>query len=248
MLSLTLLNSIAFGLYGECKALVRSLNKNNDPTINSLQYYIAGCGVGFSSSVLSTPFEVVKVRMQHASGKQYKSSVEAATQLVRSYGPSVLYTGHMVNTWREMFFCTVYFGGYENLKEFLSTQLQQQGSPNPQLAILLAGGCAGMLGWLTSYPLDVIKNLKQTQTLEGTWLFRGQNSFHLAAQRFRQLGISGFYQGIKPSLIRAFFVSGTRFSAYEFALRMWKWMDKSEPGTGEIIVPVSSSSSVRTEK
>jgi solute carrier family 25 carnitine/acylcarnitine transporter 20/29 len=225
MLSLTLLNSVAFGLYGWCKDFIRAQNTQNNAFVDKYQYYLAGCGVGFASSWLSTPFEVVKVRMQHSSGNQYAGSTDAAIKLVRAHGASVLYTGNVINTWREMLFCTVYFGGYENLKILFTQQLQAAGSPNPQLAILFAGGFAGVLGWLTSYPLDVVKNLKQTQPLEGSWWSRGANSLSLAKDRWRAFGIGGFYKGIRPSLIRAFFVSSTRFSAYEFAVRMWQWFD-----------------------
>lgn len=236
MLSLTILNSAAFGLYGWCKDFIRENNPGN-PYVEKYQYFIAGCGVGLSSSVLSTPFEVVKVRMQHASGSKYSGSTDAAKRLVRAYGPSVLFTGHVINTVREMIFCTVYFGGYETLKitltELLATHFEQK---NPQLAILLAGGCAGVLGWLTSYPLDVVKNLKQTQPLEGTWLSRGANSWTLAKMRWTALGFTGFYKGIRPSLLRAFFVSGTRFSAFEFAVRMWSYFEPKNPQ----LVPIAT--------
>ena len=242
MLSLTLLNSVAFGLYGWCKDFIRENNKNS-AFVDKYQYYLAGCGVGFASSWLSTPFEVVKVRMQHSSGKQYAGSTDAALKLVRAHGASVLYTGNVVNTWREMLFCTVYFGGYENLKILYTQQLQAVGSPNPQLAILLAGGCAGVLGWLTSYPLDVVKNLKQTQPLEGSWWSRGANSFTLTKQRWIEHGLSGFYKGIRPSLIRAFFVSSTRFSAYEFAVRMWGWFDKRHLSSEALVVHASTEQS-----
>lgn len=224
MLSLTILNSVAFGLYGLCKDLVKEKGPKT-PAADALQFYIAGAGVGLLSSPISTPFEVVKVRMQHASGKQYTGSTDAALKLVRAHGITALYTGHVINTWREILFCTVYFGGYENLKNLFTQSLADAGTPNPQLAILFAGGFAGMLGWFFSYPLDVIKNLKQTQPLDGSWWSRGASSWSLTTQRFLELGLSGFYRGIRPSLLRAFFVSGTRFSAYEFACRMWKWYE-----------------------
>jgi len=222
MLSLTILNSVAFGLYGWCKNAVRSVSHGN-VVVDRFQYFIAGCGVGLASSFLSTPFEVVKVKMQHSSGSLYTGSTDAAIQLVRAHGASVLFTGHIVNTVREMVFCTAYFGGYESLKLYLADQIEKStGKPNVQLAILFAGGFAGMLGWLSSYPLDVLKNLKQTQPLHGTWWRRGEFSWTLARRRFAEHGWSGFYKGIRPSIIRAFFVSSTRFSAYEFAIRMWQ--------------------------
>lgn len=231
MLSLTILNSAAFGLYGWCKETIREVGGGN-PFVDRYQYYMAGFGVGLASSVLSTPFEVVKVRLQHASGAQYAGSRDAAIRLVRAYGPSVLFTGHVINTWREILFCTVYFGGYENLKILLTEKLEQiDGVKRPQLAIGLAGGCAGVLGWLSSYPLDVVKNLKQTQPLHGKWYARGASSFSLTKQRWAALGFAGFYKGVRPSLIRSFFVSGTRFSAFEFAVRMWTWFEQPQSAT-----------------
>jgi solute carrier family 25 carnitine/acylcarnitine transporter 20/29 len=244
MLSLTILNSAAFGLYGWCKEMISVYNPGS-PIVDRYQYFIAGCGVGLASSFLSTPFEVVKVRLQHASGSKYGGSMDAARRLVAAHGPSVLFTGHIINTWREMLFCTVYFGGYENLKLYLTEQLETQfGQKNPQLAILLAGGVAGMLGWLTSYPLDVVKNMKQTQPLEGTWWSRGANSWTLTKMRWSQFGAAGFYKGIRPSLIRAFFVSGTRFSAFEFAVRMWGYFDPNH--AAESLMPHAAASSSPT--
>lgn len=209
-------------------------------TVDRYQYFIAGAGVGLASSFLSTPFEVVKVRLQHVDGAQYRGSLDAAIRLVTQHRSlSVLYTGHVINTWRELIFCTFYFGGYENLKKGFTEILERQFPGNKsagQIAIILAGGLAGMLGWMSSYPLDVVKNLKQTQPLDGTWYSRGQNSWRLAADRWAALGLSGFYRGIKPSLLRAFFVSGTRFSAYEFALRLWALFESGAQSTGAPLV------------
>lgn len=36
----------------------------------------------------------------------------------------------------------------------------------------------------------------------------------------RRIGVGGFYSGVLPSVARAFVVSGSRFSAYEFAYTM----------------------------
>jgi solute carrier family 25 carnitine/acylcarnitine transporter 20/29 len=34
-------------------------------------------------------------------------------------------------------------------------------------------------------------------------------------------GVASLYSGLAPSVFRAFLVSGSRFSAYEFAMRMF---------------------------
>lgn len=223
MISLAILNSAAFGLYGNCKLYITKFNSDlHYQWLDDYKYFIAGFGVGVGSAAISTPFEVVKVRMQHVSGSKYSGSFDVARSLVKEHGVSVLYTGHVVNLIREAVFCTFYFGAYETLKIGLTKFFSDSGYPQPQLAILASGGFAGMLGWLTSYPLDVVKNLKQTQPLEGNWLFRGEFSHKLAYHRWLAHGIGGFYRGIRPSLIRAWFVSSLRFSAYEFVIRLWR--------------------------
>lgn len=140
-----------------------------------------------------------------------------------------------------MIFCCIYFGIYENWKKNLAIVEQtifrafgyekaQEASP---LAILISGteqveirnniqgGVAGSLAWFGSFPLDVIKSI-----LQGSVLEEGKkSSFRIARERWNSLGMKGFYTGIAPSVVRAFFVAGCRFSIFEFAL---KCIDKIE--------------------
>jgi len=99
----------------------------------------------------------------------------------------MLFTGFWVNTTREVTFCSVYFGIYEMLKHKFSQLSLLRGdvvrSANPilphrhghhvrketsasPLAILFAGGFAGMAAWFASFPLDVIKSNIQGQPLD----------------------------------------------------------------------------------
>ena len=122
---------------------------------------------------------------------------------------SVLYTGHAVNTLREMTFMMAYFYTYEGLR----TELGHTTNP-PQWVIPVAGGCSGAFAWAVSFPLDCVRAGVQGRS---DLLDKGH-----AVQVFRDLiqtkGIRGLYAGIVPSVMRAFIVSGTRFSAYETTL------------------------------
>jgi len=88
----------------------------------------------------------------------------------------------------------------------------------PVFAIPVAGGFAGAAAWFISFPLDVIKSTIQSKSLKMS--SQELSIGNIARQKFRESGVHGFYQGVKPSILRAFFVSGTRFSAYEFAMKM----------------------------
>jgi len=216
MVSLTILNSISFTLYGQTKKMI-SIHLNNSSTepLKVYQYYLAGSVVGLASSIISTPFEMVKVRMQldNITTRKYTGSLQCTVDLVKNHGILSLFTGGIVNTYREIIFCTVYFGLFENLKSnfnilFASTPYSHQAS------VLIAGGCAGVGGWLACFPLDVVKSNIQGQSL----IAPRHNMMYYITQRWKTVGFTGFYNGIGPSLLRAFIVSASRFSAYEYAL------------------------------
>lgn len=71
-----------------------------------------------------------------------------------------------------------------------------------------------LVGWMASFPFDCIKANIQGQPLEG----KPRKIVAATKEIWQKRGIRGFYSGIGPSITRAFIVSSTRFSAYEFAL------------------------------
>ena len=74
-----------------------------------------------------------------------------------------------------------------------------------------------MLAWFGSFPLDVVKANTMSQSLDLSKQQR-MNFRQIVARRYAEAGVPGFYWGIRPSILRAFFVSSTRFSGFEFAL------------------------------
>lgn len=226
MANMAFLNSIAFGLFEKSKASISKISHQHftKETAQKIEPFIAGGLVGVLSSFFSTPFDVIKIRLQldNISEKRLKGTVHATKYIYRNYGLSVFYLGTIVNLYREVLFASAYFGSYETLKRVLGRAFDSYGFQTQFFPILISGGCAGMLGWGCSFPLDVIKSIKQSQPLEGiTWRNRGLSSSDIWKERIQQRGLSGFYRGIGPSLIRAFIVSSTRFSAYELVVTLF---------------------------
>ena len=112
---------------------------------------LAGGCTGLVASVVSTPFELLKIQLQlqqRSSG--YKGLRDAAARLAMERGVFVsggLYTGHAVNSCREFAFCATYFGVYEHSRAWFNQSLPAG------VAVPVAGGCAGAFAWGVSYPV-----------------------------------------------------------------------------------------------
>jgi hypothetical protein len=135
--------------------------------------------------------------------------------LLKENGVKVFYTGLSVNTMREAVFLGSYFCCYEGICE----SLIQNSFPAP-VAVPTAGGLAGALGWLCSFPLDCIRARVQGQAIVQARNVQRKTAVAIAESLFRERGLIGLYSGVTPSIVRAFLVSGVRFSAYEFAIKL----------------------------
>jgi solute carrier family 25 carnitine/acylcarnitine transporter 20/29 len=232
LLSLTILNTLNFSTYSLSRSWLRVPDTFNTlETGLNLRIPLAGSLVGPLSSLISTPFELVKTQMQLAArnvtvgssnpAQPYKNAVGAAAHITKAYGMKALYRGFMVNTTREMVFLGTYFFVYEHVK---SLQLHVAAvHMSPSIAVPVAGGLAGALGWLISFPLDCVKS-----NIQGVNLATHSNirvdTLAVARDLIRSKGVLGLYSGVVPSILRAFLVSSSRFSAYETT--MWLLRDK----------------------
>ena len=146
--------------------------------------------------------------------------------LIASHGLRSIYTGHFVNTIRETIFLGTYFFVYEGFREmlffthkaFLSNLNKDDQTPEThhKWAIPLSGGLAGSIAWFISFPLDCIRAGVQGQSFNDGKRHKG--AIEVMMDLMKTKGILGLYSGVTPSIVRAFLVSGSRFSVYEGAL------------------------------
>ena len=132
----------------------------------------------------------------------------------------LLYTDYVVNTAREGVFLASYFYTYEGMREEFIHNINIP----TQIAVPVSGGLAGALSWFVSLPLDCIKAGIQGQNIEKGVIPR-INGLEVAKSLWKTKGFKSLYSGVTPTLIRAFLVSGSRFSAYEFALWMLRYRE-----------------------
>jgi solute carrier family 25 carnitine/acylcarnitine transporter 20/29 len=213
LLSLSFLNTVNFAAYASLQQYLDA------PRGWHWKNALAGAMVGPLASSVSTVENIIKnqVQLDNVTARRFKGSYDCLRSLTRENGWSVLYTGHFVNTLREVTFIAVYFGMYEGIREQFAHWHHKANDSNwNQWAVPAAGGLSGAIAWAVSFPLDCVRAGVQGQDLLAT------SNRKSAVTVFRDLlvnkGIRGLYSGVAPSIVRAFLVSASRFSAYEGAL------------------------------
>lgn len=205
LISLSILGTLTFTQYSYFQEVYQS-----NPGFDG-RNYVAGVSCSPVAGMVSTIENLVKTQMQmdNVTKKEFQSSFDCVRKLVERHGWRVVYTGHGVNTLREAAFLGNYFFMYEGLREFLIHNHWL----HVQVAVPVAGGLAGAFAWFVSFPLDCVRAGVQGQLLPAQ-----KSALRVCRDLIRDRGIRGLYSGASASVTRAFLVSGSRFSAYEFAL------------------------------
>jgi len=186
------------------------------------QYYAAGAFAGIANTVLSSPIEHIRIRLQtqpHGANRLYSGPLDCIQKLSRS--PSVpmgLYRGTTVTLLREAQAYGFWFLSFEYMMQSDAKRNQVTRKDIPTWKIALYGGLAGEFLWISSYPFDVVKSKMQTDGLGEKQRYK--NMRDAFAQTWRQEGMMGFWRGVGPTLLRAMPVSAGTFAVVEVVMRL----------------------------
>jgi len=220
LMALTILNSLNFTLYS---LFTKGLHAVDGDHVYLERVYLSGALVGPAAALISTPFEYVKIQSQLNRNLSRNSAI-AAMRIVKFYGLKQIYTGHVINSTRESVFLSTYFTAYESFK-----RIGREIFHNDKVSVPMAGGFAGAFGWFVSFPLDSVKSKIQGQTLTLDRRPKTVSAIKVLRNVVCEKGIRSLYNGVAPSIMRAFIVSSSRFTAYEVTLRyVRKWKDEED--------------------
>jgi len=155
------------------------------------------CGLGIS--IIETPVELLKIRMQTSAeiGLQ-KSYLETVKEL----GPRRIFHGAAPTFWRNGIALGIYFDSYERVKNVMVSY--------PTWATSLVGGTvAGVLCWVVPYPIDCIKTQIQADT---TYKRTMRSYLYDPALRV------GLWRGFGPCILRSAITNPFIFLTYEWVL------------------------------
>lgn len=195
---------------------------------------LLGCGAasGAFTSLLLTPIELIKCKMQVSPPPQMASELGYSSpkapgplQLIRTvfrnHGLLGFWHGQLGTLIRETGGSAAWFGSYEGVKMmFLRADSSlSQISDVKVWQQMLAGAAAGMSYNFVFYPADTIKSRMQTASVDTV----GAKQLSFVAtgrQLWREQGLKGYYRGCGITVFRSAPSSAIIFSIYE-ALRRY---------------------------
>ncbi|KIW11538.1 hypothetical protein PV08_10839 [Exophiala spinifera] len=187
--------------------------------------WAAGAFGGLATFVVSAPSELIKCRAQLVVDGQ-GSSFGVFKEIWRHRGIKGMYYGGTITAIRDAVGYGWYFWSYELSKRLLLSRQPDPFLPPTAADVLISGGIAGVITWVSIYPLDIVKTRLQTQP---AWQPERQGllatgcantrqvhtSVELAREIWQNSGIAGFYRGIGVCSLRAFIVNAVQWYAYE---------------------------------
>lgn len=208
MAGVALVNAVVFGVYGNIQ------KRSSDP--NSLKSHCcAGTTAGLIQSVITSPMELVKTRMQmqshQTSGPRFPSSIECMRHIHRIEGVRGLFRGFGITAARDVPGFASYFVLYEAM-------MRTSDRPGA-FHTLMAGGLAGVASWVVSLPIDVVKTRLQADGASQTSRYAG--IIDCVRQSYRSEGLSFLTRGMSSTLIRAFLMNSVCFYVVAYTMRIF---------------------------
>ncbi|XP_039108863.1 mitochondrial basic amino acids transporter [Hyaena hyaena] len=208
LMGLTFINALVFGVQGNT---LRALGRDTP-----LNQFLAGAAAGAIQCVICCPMELAKTRLQlqdAGPGRTYRGSLHCLAQIYRREGLRGVNRGMAATLLRETPSFGVYFLSYDVLTRALGCE------PGDRLLVpklLLAGGTSGILSWLSTYPVDVVKSRLQADGVRGPPRYAGfADCVRLS---YRAEGWRVFTRGLTSTLLRAFPVNAATFATVTVVL------------------------------
>jgi len=176
----------------------KKLLADSQGRISNFGYVIAGASAGMTEAFVNCPFELVKVRMQAKENLTlYKNTFDAASNIVRSEGVSMLYRGLSAMFWRNGVWNGAYFGTINIAKQSLPQPESHTGTVTRNF---FAGFISGTLATIFNNPFDVIKSRIQNTPAKAPRKY----NFILPslATIAREEGFAALYKGFVPKVLR----------------------------------------------
>ncbi|KAL2332375.1 hypothetical protein Fmac_019956 [Flemingia macrophylla] len=211
--SVTFQNAMVFQIYAVLsKAFSSSVSANDPPPYKGVA--LGGFCSGALQSMLLSPVELVKIRLQlhnTTTETQQKGPIGVAKNIWKKEGVRGIYRGLGITMLRDAPAHGLYFWTYEYARERLHPGCRKSCEERLN-TMLVAGGLAGVVSWVFSYPLDVVKTRLQAS--------RKYNGIvDCVRKSVTEEGYVVLCRGLGTAVTRAFIVNGAIFSAYEITLR-----------------------------
>ncbi|KAK4509228.1 uncharacterized protein ATC70_007578 [Mucor velutinosus] len=205
------------------------LDDNGEVPLTFNQLALAGAIAGSLVSVVLTPVELIKCKLQvqHMLGStQFNGPLDLIKQTYRAQGIAAFYRGFMPTFVRETGASAFWFGAYEYTCAALikrrqdavvdtGTVISKKDLSAPEL--MLGGAMGGIAYNLSFFPVDVVKSRMQ---IEKGGLHAKYKSFtQISKEIYAGAGVKGFYRGCAMTAAKSAPANAIIFMTYELLTR-----------------------------
>jgi len=207
--------SIQFGVNENTKKFMQGLTGKTDLSMAHLA--ICGAVAGIANTVISTPAEHIRIRMQSQgamANPPYKSSLDCVKKIHSQNGMKGIFKGGNPTLLREAIAYAVYFSMYDwCLKKITGNNIKDA----EMYKIAFSGAFAGVCFWFSVFPIDLIKSKIQIDNFSNP---QYTSALDCMRQTYKAQGFGGFWRGLGPCLVRALPVNSGSFVVYTGTLSM----------------------------
>lgn len=221
LLAVSPMFAVSFWGYDMGQRIVRWWDDQPVAPLSINQCIVAGGLSAIPATALMAPSERIKCLLQ-VPNSPYKGFWDCTTQVLRQGGVRSLFKGTALTLARDTPGSMAWFGTYEFAKKQMMIMQgidPATGTLSP-LAVLTAGGLAGMACWTVAIPADVLKSRYQSAP-EGTYT----GIMDVYSQLVKNEGLSAMFSGMRPALIRAFPANAACFFGMEVARKVLAFLD-----------------------
>ncbi|KAK9466309.1 mitochondrial carrier domain-containing protein [Lipomyces arxii] len=188
---------------------------SSEQTLPTLGVAFAGLFGGLSVTTITAPVEHIKARLQvqyNASTKLYTGTIDCGIKLYKQAG---LFNGIYHGFFSSLLFRTRFFF-YWAYYDVMTKYAKGNTTLSTAAISFWAGGFSAQAAWLFGLPFDVVKQVIMTDSIANP-----QHKTYMAAVRFvyNKRGLSGFYRGLVPSMMRAFPANAASLTVFEAVMR-----------------------------
>ncbi|CAI7614718.1 unnamed protein product [Penicillium palitans] len=224
LVGVTPMFAVSFWGYDVGKTLVNKFStvpiKNDTPQYSIAQISSAGFFSAIPMTLITAPFERVKVLLQIQGQKtlapgekpKYSGGMDVVRQLYKEGGVRSVFRGSAMTLARDGPGSAAYFAAYEYIKRSL-TPKDAEGNVTGELslsAVVCAGGAAGIAMWIPVFPIDTVKS--RLQSASGKPTMGG-----VIRSVYASGGFKAFFPGFGPALARAVPANAATFLGVELA-------------------------------
>lgn len=198
----TLYSTTRMGLYDMMKQRWSDPKTNNFPLAKKIGAGLIAGGIG---AAVGNPADVAMVRMQAdgrlpaAQRRNYKSVVDAITQMAKNEGITSLWRGSSLTVNRAMLVTASQLASYDQFKE---TLLEKRIMKDGLGTHVTASFAAGFVAAVASNPVDVLKTRMMNMKVEPGKPAPYAGALDCAMKTIRAEGPMALYKGFIPTISR----------------------------------------------